>query len=237
MTGERSWFTELGEGFKHSVHLGNISKMVVEGKGKIRIEVKGITQVITDVYYIPQLTNNLLSIRQLQEKQLKFIIENGKCRVYHRQRGPIMETEMTMNRMFVIYAKNKVVSEACLKVEEEDLGFLWHIRFGHHNNKSIQLMRKKELVKGLPNLKLQDKVCAVCNVGKQQRSKFPKKSKWRATEKLEQIHLDLCGPITPASHSGKRYQMVLDDDFSRKTWIYFRTEKSEAFETFKLFKS
>lgn len=237
MTGEKSWFMELDEGFKHSVRLGNSSKMVVEGKGKIRIEVKGITQVITDVYYVPQLTNNLLSIGQLQEKQLKFIFENGVCRVYHRQRGLIMETEMTVNRMFLVYAKNKVIPDKCLKVEEEDAGVLWHKRLGHLNNKTIQLMQKKELVKGLPILKMEDNVCTVCNMGKQQRGKFPKQSKWRATEKLELIHADLCGPITPTSNSGKRYLFVLVDDFSRKTWIYFLAEKSETFETFKAYKS
>lgn len=237
MTGEKSWFTELKEDFKHSVRLGNNSRLAVEGKGNIRIEVEGITQVITDVYYIPNLTSNLLSIGQLQEKKLKFIIENGSCRIYHRQRGLIVETKMTMNRMFLIYAKGKSVSEKCLKVEEEDLASLWHRRLGHLNNMSIQTMQKKQLVKGLPDMKNEEKVCTVCNVGKQQRGKFPKKSKWRATEKLELIHTDLCGPVTPTSQSGKRYLMVLVDDYSRKTWIYFLTKKSEAFETFKVFKN
>ena len=51
------------------------------------------------------------------------------------------------------------------------------------------------------------------------------------------IHGDLCGPITPTSHSGKRYLLVLVDDFSRKTWIYFLADKLEAFETFKNLKN
>lgn len=49
MTGEKSWFTELNEDFKHSVRLGNNSRLAVEGKGNIRFEAEGITQVITDV--------------------------------------------------------------------------------------------------------------------------------------------------------------------------------------------
>lgn len=93
------------------------------------------------------------------------------------------------------------------------------------------------MVKGLPNLTEAAKVCRVCNVGKQQRGKFPKKSDWRASEKLELIHGDLCGPITPTSHSGKRYLLVFVDDFSRKTWVYFLTDKSESFDMFKTFKS
>ena len=67
--------------------------------------------------------------------------------------------------------------------------------------------------------------------------KFSKKSKWRASNKLELIHGDLCGPITPTSHRSKRYLLVLVDVFSRKTWIYFLADKSEAFETLKNFKS
>ncbi|CAA7019223.1 unnamed protein product [Microthlaspi erraticum] len=237
MTGEKSWFIELDEGFKHSVRLGNGSRLPVEGKGKVRFEVEGILQVVSDVYYVPNLTNNLLSVGQLQEKQLTILIKGGRCKIYHQQKGLILETQMTINRMFLVYAMKRPISGSCFKLEEEDLENLWHRRFGHLNNKSIQLMQRKQMVKGLPNLKDEVKVCTVCNIGKQQRGKFPKKSKWRASEKLELIHADLCGPITPISQSGKRYLLVLVDDFCRKTWIYFLVDKSEAFETFKSFKN
>lgn len=237
MTGDKTWFIELDENFKHSVRLGNSSKMAVEGKGSIRFEVEGITQTVSNVYYVPNLTNNLLSIGQLQEKRLVILIKEGTCRIYHQQRGLIINTQMTANRMFLVYAKMKPLPGNCLKMEEEDLEILWHRRYGHLNNKSIQIMQQKQMVKGLPKLKEVDKVCKMCNVGKQQRQEFPKKSKWRASNKLELIHGDLCGPITPISHSGKRYLLVLIDDFSRKTWIYFLADKSEVFETFKTFKN
>ncbi|XP_074328428.1 uncharacterized protein LOC141666337 [Apium graveolens] len=121
MTGEKSWFIELDESFRHSVRLGNSTKMAVQGKGKIRFEVEGITQVVTDVYYIPNLTNNLLSIGKLQEKQLTILIKNDVCKIFHHQRGLIVETRMTSNRMFLINAKKKSTSISCFKVEEEDL--------------------------------------------------------------------------------------------------------------------
>lgn len=190
MTGERSWFIDLDEGFRHSVRLGNSSRLMVHGKGKIRIEVEGITQVVSDVYYVQNLTSNLLSIGQFQEKQLTILIKNGVCKIFHNQRGLIVETQMTINRMFLVYAKKKPIPENCLKMEDEDLCSLWHRRFGHLNNKSIQIIKKKEMVKGLPSFQDESKVCTVCNVGKQQRGKFPKKSKWRASEKLELIHTD-----------------------------------------------
>jgi hypothetical protein len=49
----------------------------VEGKGNIRLEIEGITQVISEVYYVPELKNNLLSIGQLQEKNLAILMQNG----------------------------------------------------------------------------------------------------------------------------------------------------------------
>jgi hypothetical protein len=211
--------------------------MAVEGKGNVRFEVEGITQTVSNVYFVPNLTNNLLSIGQLQEKRLVILIKEGTCRIYHQQRGLIINTQMTANRMFLVYAKMKPLPGNCLKMEEEDLETLWHRRYGHLNNKSIQIMQQKQMVKGLPKFKeAADNVCKICNVGKQQRQEFPKKSKWRASNKLELIHGDLCGLITPISHSGKRYLLVLVDDFSRKTWIYFLADKSETFETFKIFK-
>lgn len=40
MTGDNSWFFELDKGYKHFVHLGNSSRMAVQGKGKVRFEVQ-----------------------------------------------------------------------------------------------------------------------------------------------------------------------------------------------------
>jgi len=51
------------------------------------------------------------------------------------------------------------------------------------------------------------------------------------------VHADICGPITPISNSKKRYLITFTDDFSRKTWVYFLIEKSEAFAVFKNFKA
>jgi len=51
------------------------------------------------------------------------------------------------------------------------------------------------------------------------------------------VHSDLCGPINPTSNGGKRYIITFIDDFSRKIWVYFLQEKSEAFASFKHFKA
>jgi transposase InsO family protein len=66
---------------------------------------------------------------------------------------------------------------------------------------------------------------------------MPRRSLWKASKQLQLVHSDICGPIKPASHSDKRYILSFIDDYTRKTWIYFLHEKSEAFTTFKIFKA
>ena len=80
-------------------------------------------------------------------------------------------------------------------------------------------------------------MCSLCMVGKQHREAISKRSLWRATKKLQLIHADICGPITPESNSDKKYIISFIDDYSRKLWIYFLNLKLEAFIVFKKFKS
>jgi len=113
---------------------------------------------------------------------------------------------------------------------------LWHCRYGHLNFWGLHTLSQHNMVYGLSIMKVPIKLCKDCLIGKQSRDSFPKKSTWRATQVLQLVHADICGPMTPISNIKKRYLLTFIDDFSRKTWIYFLTEKSEAFSAFKNFK-
>lgn len=84
------------------------------------------------------------------------------------------------------------------------------------------------MVGGLPKFSNQATIYTDCLRGKQHREPISKESNWRASQKLELIHADICGPISPASNSMKRYILCLIDDLIRKTWVYFLLEKSEV---------
>ncbi|KAM0011112.1 putative RNA-directed DNA polymerase [Helianthus debilis subsp. tardiflorus] len=237
MTCTKDWFIHLDETFVHNVKLGNDVRLSVRGIRDIRFEVEGVTQVVTNVYYVPELTSNLLSVGQLQEKGLIITIRDGVCKIEHPHRGLIVTSHMTRNRMFLVRGTMKPLVDNCFKVDGEGIRQIWHRRFGHLNHKSIRIMQYRHLVKGLPLEAESTNVCEVCNMGKQHRENMPKRSNWRASKRLELIHTDLCGPISPASPSGKRYVLVFIDDFSRKNWVYFLSRKSDSFETFKKFKA
>ena len=89
---------------------------------------------------------------------------------------------------------------------------------------------------GLPEIVQPDGVCASCQMGKQHRLPFPHAATWRAKEKLELIHTDLCGPMKTDSLNKNKYFVLFIDDLTRMTWIYFIRFKSQVLEVFKRFK-
>jgi len=235
MCGIKDWFFDLDEQFRVSVKLGDNSRMMAVGKGNVKFNVGGMVQVISDVYFIPELKNNLLSIGQLQEKGLTIVFKENVCKVYHQDKGMIMQSKMSSNRMYAITVN--VVSPACFKVTTEDVVHLWHRRYGHLSQKGLKVLVQRNMVRGLPELQESSNVCSDCMIGKQHREPFPKVSNWRATQRLQLIHADVCGPITPESNSKKRYFLTFIDDYSRKTWVYFLSEKSGVLDMFKRFKA
>lgn len=181
----------------------------------------------------------MLSIGQLQEKGLAILIQQGTCKVYHSRRGLIMQTNMSENRMFYLLASMAPKTSLCLQAEArtDKESHLWHQRFGHLNYQGLRTLASTNMVDGMPLLNIPEKLCEACMVGKQHVQSIPKQSSWRASKPLQLVHSDLCGPIKPASNSNKRYFISFIDDFSRKTWIYFLNENSDAFSVFKNFKA
>ena len=164
--------------------LGNNSKMAVLGKGNIRLQIVGVTQVIIDVFYIPELKNNLLSVGQLQERGVAILIQHGVCRVYHPQNGLIMQTVMSTNKMFILSARILSKAPTCFQTILEDNTHLWHCRYGHLSFKGLRTSQYKQMVRRLPQLKAPSKICTDCMVGKQHRDVIPKRSLWRASQRL-----------------------------------------------------
>lgn len=139
--------------------------------------------------------------------------------------------------MFTLRVQTQSRKEVCFSIVAQDAAYLWHCKFGHLSYKGLEMLYAKDMVIDLPKLPGSLEVCEDCMKGKQHRDTIPKQSKWRADQKLGLVHADLCGPITPASNSNRRYVLSLIDDFTRKSWVYFLIDKSEALHHFKYFKA
>ena len=79
------------------------------------------------------------------------------------------------------------------------------------------------------------KVCDACTRGKQVRNSFKLKNYVSITHPLELLHVDLSGPMRITSRGGKRYVLMIVDDYSRFTWTLFLASKDETFEKILVF--
>ncbi|GJT20348.1 retrovirus-related pol polyprotein from transposon TNT 1-94 [Tanacetum coccineum] len=100
----------------------------------------------------------------------------------------------------------------------------------------ITLLSKKDVVTGLPKLKyVKDQLCSSCEMSKAKRSSFKTKAVPSSKGRLNLLHMDLCGPMRVASINGKKYILVIVDDYSRYTWTLFLRSKDETPEVLKDF--
>ncbi|CAA7049764.1 unnamed protein product [Microthlaspi erraticum] len=141
-----------------------------------------------------------------------------------------MEIPMT-HKSFRI-KMTSVVEEAMNASKQQEME-IWHKRLGHVRNGRLQQMQDKYLVKGLPKFQVTKEVCEACNLGKQSRKSFPKKSQTKTQAKLEIVHTDLCGPMQHKYLEGSRYFLLFLDDYTDMCWVYFLRQKSETFLAFK----
>ena len=102
----------------------------------------------------------------------------------------------------------------CLSAQNENVD-RWHRRLGHVSSSLLNKLTSKDLVLGLPKLKFcENKICEACVKGKQIRSSFKPKKQVTSSRLLELIHMDLYGPLKVQSGNGKKYILVIVDDYS-----------------------
>ncbi|GJZ80815.1 integrase, catalytic region, zinc finger, CCHC-type containing protein [Tanacetum coccineum] len=107
--------------------------------------------------------------------------------------------------------------------------WLWHQRLSHLNFGALNHLARNGLVRGLPRLKFEkDHLCFACAMGKRKKQSHKPKSEDTNQEKLYLLHMDLYGPMRFASVKGKRYILIIVDDYSQFTWVKFLASKDEA---------
>ncbi|GJT33204.1 putative ribonuclease H-like domain-containing protein, partial [Tanacetum coccineum] len=106
---------------------------------------------------------------------------------------------------------------------------LWHRRLGHLNFKTMNKLVKGNLVRGLPSKLFEnDQTCVACQKGKQHRASCKSKTENSISLPLHLLHMDLFGPTFVKSLMKKMYCLVVTDDFSRFTWVFFLATKDET---------
>nr|GEV91276.1 putative ribonuclease H-like domain-containing protein [Tanacetum cinerariifolium] len=114
--------------------------------------------------------------------------------------------------------------------------YLWHRRHGYINFKTMNKLVKGNLVRGLPSIFFEnDHTCVACKKGKQHRSSYKTKPVSSVNQPLQRLHMDLFRPTFVKSLNKKSYCLVITDDYSRFTWVFFLATKDETGPILKTF--
>jgi hypothetical protein len=212
---------------------GDGSVANIEGRGTIVTKCKtGGHKALTGVYYIPRLMANIISLGQLEDVVYKIVVHVGYLKPWDRSDTLPAKVKRGQNRLYILYLD--IDRPVCLAAQGGSLAWRWHARYEHLNFHALRKLADIAMVNGLPEIDHVDQVCDGYLIGKQKRATFPSVVKYRATEKLELVHENLCSPMTPG---GKRYFFLLVDDISRYMWLVLLTTKDEALQAFVVFQA
>ena len=228
------------------VHLADGRSMDAVGKGLLGLSNTDGDALcrFKEVWFIPELGRNLISVSQLTKTGAKVKFDDLGCSVAasdgreafraRKEGGLYLFSPQKSEKANSATAESRVTFTRSL--ESSNLQ-LWHQRLGHLNTDSIKKLAKISVGLHLDDPNKDLGICETCAIGKITRSSFPKGKATRASELLGIIHSDVCGPMQTTTFGGAKYFVTFIDDCSRVVTIYLLKQKSEAFEAFKSFEA
>ncbi|GKD47063.1 putative ribonuclease H-like domain-containing protein, partial [Tanacetum coccineum] len=234
MTGNMSYLTDYEEIDGGYVAFGGNPK---GGKITGKCTIKTGNLDFENVYFVRELKFNLFSVSQMCDKKNSVLFNDTECIVLSPNFKLIDESQVLLrvprkNNMYSVDLKNIVPKRGltCLFLKAtSDESKLWHRRLGHLNLKTMNKLVKGNLVSGLPSkLFVNDETCVACQKGKQHRASYKTKTENSISLPLQLLHMDLFGPTFVKSLMKKMYCLVVTDDYSRFTWVFFLATKDET---------
>ncbi|GJW72344.1 putative ribonuclease H-like domain-containing protein [Tanacetum coccineum] len=197
-----------------------------------------------DVYFVKELKFNLFSVSQMCDKKNSVLFTETECLVLSPDFKLLDESQVLLkvprqNNMYSFDLKNVVPSGGltCLFAKATiDESNLWHRRLGHINFKTMNKLVRGNLVRGLPSKLFEnDHTCVACQKGKQHKASCKTKLVSSISQPLQMLHMDLFGPTFVRSINHKIYCLVVTDDYSRFSWVFFLATKDETSGILKTF--
>nr|GEU66710.1 hypothetical protein [Tanacetum cinerariifolium] len=214
------------EKFLGKVKFGNDKIAPILGYGDL---VQGAV-TIKRVYYIEGLNHNLFSVGQFCDADLEVAFRKSTCYIRDLKGNDILIGSRGTDLYSITLQDTNSPNPICFMAKAtSSQAWLWHRHLSYLNFDTINLLSKNDIVVGLSKLKfVKDHLCSSCKLGKAKRKSFHTKITPSSKRRLQILHMDLCGPMRVASINGKRYVLVIVDDYSRYTWTHFLMSKDET---------
>jgi transposase InsO family protein len=234
MTGEKDMFHSLQLTQEaQEIVFGDSGKSKVIGIGKISISDQ---QSLSNVLLVDSLSYNLMYVSQLCGMGYNCLFSDVDVKILRREDSSVAFTGRLKGKLYLVdFTTSKVTPETCL-VAKSDKGWLWHRRLAHVGMRNLAKLQNDSHIIGLTNVVFEkDRVCGACQAGKQHGVPHQSKNVVTAKRPLELLHMDIFSPVAYISIGGSKYGLVIIDDFSRFTWVFFLSDKGETQETLKKF--
>nr|GEX16990.1 retrovirus-related Pol polyprotein from transposon TNT 1-94 [Tanacetum cinerariifolium] len=233
MTGNLKLLCNFVEKFLGTVRFGNDQFAPILCYGDL---VQG-NVMINRVYYVEGLNHNLFSVGQFCNADLEVSFRKSTCFVRDLQGNDLLIGNHGSDLYTISLQESNSSTPFCLMSKATPTqAWLWHRRLSHLNFDYNNLLSKKDIVTDLPKLKyVKDELCSSCELSKAKRSSFKSKAVLSSKRRLDLLHMDLCGPMRVASINGKKYILVIVDDYTRYTWTLFLRSKDESPKVLKEF--
>ncbi|GJX27862.1 putative ribonuclease H-like domain-containing protein [Tanacetum coccineum] len=241
MTGNKSYlldYEEIDSGFV--AFEGDLKGGKITGKGKISTGKLDFE----DVYFIKEVMFNLFNVTQMCDKKNSVLFTDTECVVLSPDFKLLDENHVLLrvprkDNMYNVDLKNIIPSGGltCLFAKARlDESNIWLIRLGHINFKTMNKLVRGNLVRGLPSKIFENNhTCVACQKGKQHKTSCKTKTVSSISQPLQLLHMDLFGPTFVKSLMKKMYCLVVTDDYSRFSWVFFLATKDETSEILKTF--
>ncbi|GKE89817.1 retrovirus-related pol polyprotein from transposon TNT 1-94, partial [Tanacetum coccineum] len=187
---------------------------------------------IKRVYYVEGLNHNLFSVGQFCDADLEVSFRKSTCYIRDLKGNDLLTGSRGTYLYSITLQDTSTPNLICLIAKAtSSQAWLWHRRLSYLNFDSINLLSKNDIVIGLPKLKfVKDHLYSSCELGKAKQKSFHTKTTPSSKRRLQLLHMDLCGPMRVESINGKKYVLVIIDDYSRYTWTHFLRSKDETLE-------
>ncbi|GKA45478.1 putative ribonuclease H-like domain-containing protein [Tanacetum coccineum] len=193
---------------------------------------------------VMELKYNLFSMSQICDKKNNVLFTDTECLVLSSDFKLLDKSQVLLrvprkDNIYNVDLKSVVPTRglACLIAKAIiDESNTWHRRHGHINFKTMNKLVKGNLVKGLPSkIFVYDHSCVACLKGKQHKASYKTKLVNSISKRLHMLHMDLFGPTNVKSLMKKSYCLVVTDDFSSFSWVFFLVTKDETSGILKTF--
>jgi hypothetical protein len=230
MTGDKKWFSSLTPlSLKEYVTFGDDKKGKVLGTSVIKVNDHF---TLNDVALVDKLRYILLSVSQLVNADLSVCFRKSDSRVLDSSGGLVYGVSRIRN-IFQADLSFAQSSLWCLLSQSSSDLWKWHRRLGHLSFDLLYQLGGLVLLRGLHMLKFEsDLICAPCHHGNMIAASHSSVNTMM-TEQLEQLlHMDTVGPPRVRSMGDKWYVLIIIDNYSHYSWVYFWKERMRCLNTF-----